>query len=227
MNNPNLIKLKNLLSLNGIKDDVLVNYNHVIMIHELNLELIQYFNYHKDLFQDCIFTFDDGLYSQFFNYWRFEKLFPTNPKFYFVSTNLICKERNHKQRKNINCSLAHKMAFEEDDVGSYMKLSQIKTLSENPFVYIGGHGHNHLHAGVEQYNGNLKDKYQTWLFDFKKMVTWFNTNNFKLEVYCTPYNEYNFLFHGSVKKQFPEINIIGPNRLTPKELVKLKIPQEK
>lgn len=218
--NPNLVKLKSFLTLQSEKKvDI---YNHVIMIHELSLELMQFFKFNQSYFHDCIFTFDDGLYSQFYSFEKFNNLFPDNPKFYFISTNILCKERNFKQKRHVDCFEAHRAVFEDDNLNAYMKVSQVKELSKKENVYIGGHGHNHLRANNNVVSGNLKDRYLTWIFDFKRMVDWFKVNDLPLDIYCTPYNEYNYLFHGGAKKHFPEIEIIGPNRITPMELLKLK-----
>lgn len=214
-------KLKDFLSLKGIEKEIVDSYNHVIMIHEITLELLQYFKFHKDLFVDCIFTFDDGLYSQYLLFERFNKLFPNNPKFYFVSAGIICKESNFKQKIWVDCREAHRAAFEDDNRNAYMKRSQVIDLSKNDNVYIGGHGFNHLHVFGNE-NVKLKERYLNWMVDFKRMIHWFEVSNLDLTIYCTPYNEYSDLFHGGAKKHFPEVKIIGPNRITPMELVKLK-----
>jgi hypothetical protein len=214
-------KLKNFLTLKGIEKETVDKYNHVIMIHEVSLELLQYFKFNKELFFDCIFTFDDGLYSQYRSFEKFNILFPNNPKFYFVSTGIICKEKNFKQKRWIDCREAHRAAFEDDNLNAYMKRSQIIDLSKNDNVYIGGHGCNHLHI-LGNKKLKLKERYLNWMVDFKRMVQWFKVSNLDLTIYCTPYNEYSEIFHGGAKKYFPDIKIIGPNRNTPIGLVKLK-----
>jgi hypothetical protein len=186
------------------------------MIHDLNDKILYFLKDHKDLFNNTVFSFDDGLYSVYYYFKDFQLIFPNNKKLICVSTNIIY-DSNSNQIIDINSSDAHMMAF-DGELKAYMNLSQIKELSIQPNVTICGHGHNHLHAKyLKSYN--IKDFYFKWIDDFKLMLQWFKNNEYPFTIFCTPYNEYNSLLITKAK-QLVNFNIIGQERVAIEKIMK-------
>ena len=55
-----------------------------------------------------VFTFDDGLYSQYLNVEKFLKY--NKPMYFFISTGIVCSN-NSEQIEFVNCLTAHNNFF--------------------------------------------------------------------------------------------------------------------
>lgn len=199
----------------------LYNPDEIIMFHELNSSILDFMIENVNFFSNKLFTFDDGLYSQYYYFETLQKIFPKNIMIFFISTDIICPESDTQSHSFPKCDIAHKYYFKNNkNKKHYMKLSQIKELSLNSNVIIGGHGHKHLSGKFPK--NQLLEYVKTWTNDFINMVNWFAINDLPLSIYCTPYNEYSFLLHGSIKNKYP-IKIIGPGRIDIQDIIKGKV----
>lgn len=110
----------------------------VVEIHEMNDETIR-----KILSlpkKDLVLTFDDGLYTQ---YKYLDDLLSIHvPKYFFISTNIVCSRFTEQSKEYIHCADAHKKAF-SGNKENYMTWSQIKTIEKMSNCFIGGHSHFH------------------------------------------------------------------------------------
>lgn len=148
----------------------------VLMIHTIKDKLL---NYQLD---DYILTFDDGLYNHFYYYPKIKEI--ETKKIFFISTNIICKGK--QSTKFISSEECHKKAFlgnKED----FMTVDQIKYLSEEENVFVGGHSH--FHKNLNLLN-TLSDKIDHIKRDTELMLEWFqkNLNTFPNK-FCFPYND--------------------------------------
>ena len=200
-------------------------FKRVFMFHEINEELINWLELNKDIsyFNDAIFTFDDGLFSQYYYIDHFIRLFPNTPKLFFISTGILCGDDCIQDNDMYYpCHLAHKEFFIKKETKWYMKLYHIMELAKKEHCFIGGHGHNHMSGKIL---GSLKTYFKQWVNDFELMIEKFNQWFGELKFYCTPYNEYNPLLHGTAKKNHNCL-IIGPGRISIEEF-RLEIEKEK
>lgn len=149
------------------------------MIHEFTEPMLQL------PLSEHILTFDDGLYGQYW-YWREHlKNIPVK-KYFFISTGIVCPEDGWQDDHFYSSPKAHAKA-RDGDFSNYMKLSQIKELMQDPWVTIGGHGHNHLDLG--QF-ATLLGKVNYIREDTKQMLEWFQENlNFKPTHFAYPHND--------------------------------------
>lgn len=159
----------------------------VLMIHEV------YDDIFKIDLEKYTLTFDDGLYSQFYYYHKFKEI--KTEKIFFISTNIICEQ---SQSMNfLPCRTAHEKAF-TGNKEDYMTLEQIKYLSTEENVFIGGHSHNHLNIDSFQ---TLNQKINHIKEDTEIMMKWFNTIlEYKPTKFCFPFNNdaggfYKFLLY--------------------------------
>lgn len=182
---------------------------NIIMFHEINENIISIIQENLEEFKTSILTFDDGLYSQYYYFEKINELLPNNLKIFYISTNIINETNDFIL--NISCEEAHELYFNENNKKAYMNLKQIKFLKNQKNCYIGGHGHNHLHAKLQS-NLKLKKFYSDWIEDFKCMQQWFYNNKIDLDFYCTPYNEVNDILIAGAKKLYSGA-IIGPERI--------------
>jgi len=193
-----------------IKNFDLDNIDNIIMIHEVNENILDILKTNIDIFKNTVFTFDDGLYSQFYYYSEINKLFPYNPKIFFISTDIIANSHD-EQILNISCQEAHNLYFTNNDKKAFMNIEQIKILLCSKNCIIGGHGHKHLHA-INNTREKLKTFCNNWLKDFVEMKFKFiELYLLNIDIYCTPYNEENLVLIGLVKKHYDGL-IIGKNR---------------
>jgi peptidoglycan/xylan/chitin deacetylase (PgdA/CDA1 family) len=158
------------------------------MIHEIRESIF-------DLpLENYILTFDDGLYSQYYYYPRFQDI-PTE-KIYFISSNILCT--GSQSSSFPACEEAHEKAF-NGNCEDYMTLEQVKKLSKEPLVSIGGHGHNHICFG---HFSKTTEKMQLIATDTQEMLHWFYTNlGTRPTRFCFPYNDdVNGLYPGILKK---------------------------
>jgi len=157
-----------------------MNTKKIIEIHEINSEIIKKI---VDLdLQNCILTFDDGLQSQ----WKYiDDLVALDvPKYFFISTDIVCEKHSEQSTEFISCSEAHKKAF-KNNKENYMTWSQIKVISKLPNCNIGGHSDRHQLYQISP----LKDLYKNLIDDTKNMLKKFKDNNIKIDSFCFPYNE--------------------------------------
>ena len=160
----------------GVANHLGYKVKPVLMIHEVRESIF-------DLpLENYILTFDDGLYSQYYYYPRFRNI-PTE-KIYFISSNILCA--GSQSSGFPSCEEAHKKAF-NGNCEDYMTLEQVKELSKEPLVSIGGHGHNHIRIS---YYSKHTERIKLLSEDTKSMVHWFESNlNFRPTKFCYPYND--------------------------------------
>lgn len=168
------------------------------MIHEVESWMLD-----LDLSEFDIFTFDDGLYSQFKYYNHFLKY--NKPMYFFISTNIICDEDELSQKEQISCKEAHRKYFAYKDTSSYMKWNQIQQIYKTENCFIGGHSHNHPKLKglslLEQFNIS-KD-------EARNMLDTFKNKNITIDSFCYPYND-EILGYNSILK---EMKFFGSERI--------------
>lgn len=148
----------------------------VLMIHTIQDDIF------KHQLSNYVLTFDDGLYNHFYYYSKIKNI--STEKIFFISTNNIC---NGRQSNNfISSEECHKKAFlgnKED----FISLEQLKYLSEEKNVFIGGHSHFHKNLKVLH---KLSDKISHIKRDTELMLEWFHKNlNLFPTKFCFPYND--------------------------------------
>lgn len=172
----------------------------VLMIHTI-----------RDEFLNCklknhILTFDDGLYNHFYYYPKIKKI--QTEKIFFISTNIICD--GNQSINFIKSEECHKKAFigiKED----FMTLKQIKYLSEEENVFIGGHSHFHKNLKVLS---KLSDKINHIKQDTELMLDWFHKNlNLFPKKFCFPYNDDLNGLYSSILKSYGISEFYGKERL--------------
>lgn len=150
---------------------------NILEIHEITPEMLSH-----DLSHIDIFTFDDGLYSQYLYYKEFLKY--NKPLIFFISTNIVCQENYEQNTKTIKSSIAHSKAF-SGDYSYFMKWSQIKKLSTEKNCYIGGHSHLHEMPDMKcKFSEQLKKDKK----DIKNMLSEFDKHNIQIKYFIFPYN---------------------------------------
>jgi len=202
------------------------NKNNILMIHELTKLQLIYLKKEENIkrFKGWIFTFDDGLYSQWYKYKELLKLYPNNSFIFFISTNIINETSNIKIF--IESQYAHDEFFKTGNTRSFMTIEHILEISNHKNCFIGGHGHNHLPADIKKLNKRLNKKLNLSKYfniikeDSDKMIDWFNNNNLNLNYYCYPYNITNDILECYLKNNIPNIKIFGPGRLDLNKILK-------
>ena len=107
-----------------------------------------------------LLTFDDGTQDHW-QYFKQIQAIPTE-KIYFIITNRIGAE-------------------------GYLSLEQVKQMSLDPTVTIGGHSHNHIRLNT--FN-TLAEKIAHIKLDTEQCLSWFEANlGQALDTFCLPYNE--------------------------------------
>jgi peptidoglycan/xylan/chitin deacetylase (PgdA/CDA1 family) len=148
----------------------------ILMIHEVTDDIF------KLNLERYTLTFDDGLYSQFYYYDKFQNI--KTEKIYFISTNNICS-----QTQSLNfppCRIAHEKAS-KGNKEDYMTIDQIKYLSKQKDVFIGGHSHDHVNLNSLS---TFKEKIKHIKMDTVLMMDWFDTVlNYKPTKFCYPFND--------------------------------------
>ena len=152
-----------------------------IMIHELNKEFTEFL---KTLDEEYIFTFDDGLYSQYKFMIENKELLEKHKCLFFVSTNIICPENIEQSEDFITSEDAHIDYFETGNLKNYMKLSQIHELERFDNVNIGMHGSQHIHI-----QGTIKQIYENTKNDTERMIESMQKFGLETNLFCFPYNE--------------------------------------
>jgi hypothetical protein len=109
---------------------------------------------------DYLLTFDDGTQDHW-QYFKQVRAVPTE-KIYFIITNRI-------------------------GTAGYLSLEQVKQMSLDPAVTIGGHSHNHVRLNT--FN-TLAEKLAHIKQDTEQCLSWFNDYlGHAPSVFCLPYNE--------------------------------------
>ena len=107
-----------------------------------------------------LLTFDDGTIDHW-QYFKQVQAVPTE-KIYFIITNRIGTE-------------------------GYISLEQVKQMSLDPMVTVGGHSHNHVRLNT--FN-TLVEKVAYIKQDTEQMINWFNEHlGYSPTAFCLPYNE--------------------------------------
>jgi len=109
---------------------------------------------------DYLLTFDDGT-ADHWQYFEQIRAIPTE-KIYFIITNRI-------------------------GTAGYLNLEQVKQMSLDPSVAIGGHSHNHVRLNT--FN-TLAEKIAHIKQDTEQCLSWFETHLGQApNTFCLPYNE--------------------------------------
>ena len=178
----------------------------VLMIHEFKEEMLAL------PLENYTLTFDDGLYSQYYYFDKIRHL--ETDKIFFISTDIICD--GPQSMGFPSCQEAHEKAF-AGNKEDYMTLDQIKELSQQPRVRIGGHSHFHKNVGRMD---KLFDKVRHIDEDTKLMLEWFKTNlGFKPIDYCFPYNEDLKGTYQIFLTKFKFVNFYGKERIAIESLM--------
>lgn len=185
-----------------------------LMIHEWLPEYEQ-----LDL-SPYVLTFDDALYSQYEAIDFLQERYPDNQKIFFVSTGIIHHDCNTPQYKDISCSAAHQLFFEQGLTHNYMSWPQLLKINCLPNCSIQLHGHLHLPADMRLLSLRLKTKIDLIKFvsilkqDFEKALELYQFYFKRLpSMMCMPYNIHNDLITIAFKHLVKDIEIIGKNRI--------------
>jgi peptidoglycan/xylan/chitin deacetylase (PgdA/CDA1 family) len=160
----------------------------VLMIHEIKEWMFRL------PLEDYVLTFDDGLYSQYYYLDRFKQY--NTPKYFFISTNIICKEEMTQSEEFPHCVEAHEKFFASDIDKHYMKWSQIKEIHRTPQCFIGGHSH--YHARYDDLS--ISELYARLTEDTDRMLEIFAENEIKIDSFCYPYNKQYTLYKSILEK---------------------------
>lgn len=174
----------------------------ILECHEIPKD-IDLDDYHLEDYD--VFTFDDGLYSQYLNVEKFLKY--NKPMYFFISTGIV-HSNNSDQIDQIefeNCLIAHNNFFRNNDTRPYMTWKQIKELSTLENVFIGGH--THFHPYLEKFS-NIK-RMQIAKKEIDLMLKTFSEHNIKISSFCFPYNFDFFVY----KKLLKNLEFFGPKRI--------------
>jgi peptidoglycan/xylan/chitin deacetylase (PgdA/CDA1 family) len=109
---------------------------------------------------DYLLTFDDGTQD----HWQYFEQIQTIPteKIYFIITNRI-------------------------GTAGYLNLEQVKQMSLDPMVTVGGHSHNHVRLNSFD---TLAEKLAHIKQDTEQCLSWFEANLGQIpNTFCLPYNE--------------------------------------
>lgn len=149
-----------------------------------------------------VFTFDDGLYSQYLNVEKFLKY--NKPMYFFISTGIV-HSNNSEQIEFVNCLTAHNNFFKNKDTRPYMTWEQIKELSKLKNVFIGGH--THFHPFLEKFHEVKRMKIA--LKEIELMLKTFSEHNLEISSFCFPYN-FDYFLYRKILKNF---KFFGPGRI--------------
>lgn len=171
---------------------------------------------------DYILTFDDGLHGQIDGIRKIVDIYPNIEIQYYISTGIINVERILSTFND--CRTAHELFFNDGVLSDYVTYDDLIYLKTLHNVTIGLHGHKHLNLVHLKKNKSLNDYYKLIENDIKEMLfgtinlLQFNILNNNVILFCTPYNQLDYLYNASMRKQFnmyfqgTEIKVIGPGR---------------
>lgn len=179
----------------------------ILEIHEVHDWMLE-----LDLSEFDILTFDDGLYSQYKHFKHFLKF--DGPKYFFISTDIVCTDEKLQNKELISCRDAHKNYRVGDDKSAYMTWDQIKEISEYTNCFIGGHSH--THPKLE--GTRLVDQMHTAMFETKIMIKNFKQNDIIINSFCYPYNYPAPGYKLLLNKKYNVNEIFGDGRTSIEEL---------
>lgn len=150
-------------------------------IHEINQNIMNTLKKISSSAPQDIFTFDDGLYSNWLYIDDLIKL--PNQKIFYISTDIV-NPQHDCHASFITCSDAHKEYFQYPIKGrkNYMTWDMIRDILKEDNCFIGMHGNKHLNP--RDYKGFI-DKVPAYKDDIKNML-----NIFAIEL--PDYNFYDF-----------------------------------
>ena len=160
----------------------------ILMIHEVEDWMLD-----LDLSEYDIFTFDDGLLSQYKHYTHF--LSYGKPMYFFISTDMVCPKSQKQETKTVSCFEALRR-YENGDRSCYMTWEQIKEIQKTPNCYIGGHGHKHLRLKKD----SIKKTYWKVKKDCMEMYDAFKKHDITINSFCFPHNEDVFGYRPTLKE---------------------------
>lgn len=200
----------------------------VIMIHEVNPEILN--TLRTKTTKDDIFTFDDGLYS---NYKYLDELleFP-NKKIFFFSTAIVRPEIMQARSEVIHCADAHRILSNWSKMGldNYMSLTELKEINTKTNCFIGVHGHKHIEImgsslprSLVIFNEELKENTKELLRvlredTYNMFSTYLNEFGTLPNDYCYPYNKENFILRAMINQEYKlHRGILDTNQKTLKD----------
>lgn len=165
-----------------------------------------------DLSSYDVFTFDDGLYSQYKNIDMFLKY--KKPMYFFISPFYI--RENQKPSEFMYSDIAQKNAI-SGNKSAFMSLDEIREISKIKGVHIGGHSFSHKYYKNSSVL-DIKDSLQ----DFNNMIDFFNVNKIYIDSFCYPYNNYMFSYHQKCKNLNLKEFGIEPKREPIEKILKME-----
>jgi len=181
----------------------------VLLIHEfkevfLNLNLDNY-----------ILSFDDGLISQYTFLPEILKI--KTPKFFNISTGVVCPSNVNPSFKFISCYDARKKAL-NGNFENYMTWEMIKFIHNKSNCTIAGHSHSHTNLNIFK---TLYDKIEYIKEDSKQMFEKFEKHlNYKPKVFCFPFNDDFKGFYKNILNNNYNINkFLGKERIEIEDLL--------
>jgi len=215
----------------------------IYMIHEINdniMEKIKKVNTEAlNNNEEIIFTFDDGLYTQYLYKDELNKL--NFPRIFFISLNIIRNDNLEPDPTFIKCSDAHNYFFNNYKSNNqksrkyYMSTNELKEIHESSKDnIIGLHGYNHLEIIsrpgsylpiIKKYGKKLRFKLKRNIkkfieIDIIRMFNKIKINNltFFQPYYCYPYNNENQLVEILLQKNSKsffgrKIKLFGKKRI--------------
>lgn len=171
----------------------------VLMIHEISdslfdLPLVNY-----------TLTFDDGLFGHYHFYHKFADI--DTEKIFFISSNIVCNGQQSYEFPDSGTAHHKAMIGNYED---YMTIDQIKELSKEPNVYIGGHSHAHFDVN----HLSLQRKIEYLKNDTEEMLEWFEHNlHIRPTKFCYPYNETYHGIYSAILRPYGFTEFYGSERI--------------
>jgi len=177
------------------------NNQKVYLFHEINDIIIKKIEDISKENPEAIFTFDDGLYSNYLYFPRLKKL--PNKKIFFIPSFFIRMSNISPSKDFITCDDAHKKG--NPNLENYMSLYEILEIEEDKNCFIGAHGAFHtkycLKEGIPtqpKFPEIIKEKAE------KAIIKKFG----KIPLYTTNISFYNKLFKDEIEKSIGMYEII-------------------
>ncbi len=181
--------------------------NKVLEVHETNSEVIELLADISVTSPSTIFTFDDGLYS---NWKHIQDLINLpNKKIFYISTGITNPDNKPDQNPEVvHCADAHKLYFNDSNLGkvNYMNWNQIRALAKLDNCFIGMHGH--MHINPNNYK-SFNDKIPAYKKDIREMLDIFERELPGIEYwkyFQYPYNAFDPMYSSIL-----EIELINRN----------------
>lgn len=178
----------------------------VLMIHEIDEKMFQL------SLEDYTLTFDDALYSQYYYLDRLKEI--QTQKIFFVSTGIVCNEKETQNLDFPSSVEAHRQFFEQNITNNYMKWSQIKEIASLEDCDIGGHSH--LHKRYEDLG--MKEQFENLRADTNQMIEEFKAQSIEIDSFCFPYNK-EYTAHKELLKKYGITKFYGTERIAIEDLL--------